>query len=80
MCSLSLKAPCTSGAGSVSMKVRIIREECIACGVCADIAPAIFEMGDGGAQIKVDEVPESEQEAVREAAESCPAEAIVVEK
>ncbi len=61
------------------MKVRIIKEECIACGVCADIAPAIFEMGEDAAQIKVDEVPEPEQEAVREADESCPTEAIVVE-
>jgi ferredoxin len=62
------------------MKVRIIKEECIACGVCADIAPAIFEMGEDAAQVKVDEVPEPEQEAVREAAESCPTEAIVVEE
>ncbi len=62
------------------MKVRIIKEECIACGVCADIAPEIFEMGEDAAEVKVDDVPASEQEAVREAAESCPTEAIVVEE
>jgi len=75
-----VKAPGTSGAGSVSMKVRIIKEECIACGVCADIAPEIFEMGDDAAEVKVDDVPASEQEAVREAAESCPTEAIEIEE
>ncbi len=62
------------------MKIRIIKEECIACGVCADIAPEVFEMGDDVALVKIDEVPESEQDAVREAAESCPTEAIVIEE
>lgn len=62
------------------MKVRIIREECIACGVCADIAPEVFEMGDEAAEVKVEEVPPSEQAAVREAAESCPTEAIAVDE
>ena len=62
------------------MKVRIIREECIACGVCADIAPEVFEMGDEAAEVKVEEVPPSEQVAVREAAESCPTEAIAVDE
>ena len=80
VCRLSLKAPCTSGAGSVNMKVRIIKEECIACGVCADIAPEVFEMGAEAAEVKIDEVPEAGQDAVREAAESCPTEAIVVEE
>jgi ferredoxin len=49
-------------------------------GFCADIAPEIFEMGDDAAEVKVDDVPASEQEAVREAAESCPTEAIVLEE
>ena len=80
VCRLTVKAPDTSCAGSVSMKVRIIKEECIACGVCADIAPEVFEMGDDAAQVKADEVPESEQDAAREAAESCPTEAIVIEE
>ena len=62
------------------MKVRIIKEECIACGMCTDIAPEIFELGDDASEVKVDEVPPSEQAAVREAAESCPTEAIVVDE
>ena len=62
------------------MKVRIIKEECIACGVCADIAPEVFEMGDDAAEVKVDDVPAEAQESVREAAESCPTEAIVIEE
>jgi ferredoxin len=71
-CRLTVKAPDTIGARSVSMKVRIIKEECFACGVCADIAPAIFEMGDDAAQVRGDVMPEPEQDAVRQAAESCP--------
>ena len=80
VCRLSLNAPRASGAGSVSMKVLIFKEECIACGVCADIASAIFEMGDDAAEVKGNEVPPSEQEAVHEAAESCPTEAIVLKE
>jgi ferredoxin len=62
------------------MRVRIIREECIACGVCADIAPMIFEMGEDAAEVKVEEIPPSKQDAAREAADSCPTEAIVIEE
>ena len=62
------------------MKGRIIKDECIACGVCADIAPEVFEMSEDVALVNIDEVPESEQDAVREAAESCPTEAIVIEE
>ena len=79
-CRLTVKAPDIGSAGSMSMKVRIMKEECIACGVCADIAPTIFEMGDDAARVKLDEVPESEQDAVRGAAESCPTEAIEIEE
>lgn len=62
------------------MKVSIIKDKCIACGVCADIAPEVFTMGDDSAEVISEDVPPEHEEAVREAAESCPAEAIVVEE
>jgi ferredoxin len=62
------------------MKVRINKEDCIACGVCADIAPEVFTMGDDAAEVVNEDVPPEHEEAVREAAESCPTEAIVVEE
>lgn len=75
-----MKASSTRGTWSMSMKVRVIKEEYIACGVCSGIAPEVFEMGDSAAAAKVDQVPEPDRDAVREAAESWPTEAIVIEE
>jgi ferredoxin len=61
------------------MKVCINKEECIACGVCADIVPEVFVMGEDNAEVELPAVPSAHEEAVRDAAESCPTEAIVVE-
>jgi len=61
------------------MKVSVT-EDCIACGLCVDTCPEVFEMGDEFAQVLVDEVPEEHQEAVQQAAEECPTEAILVEE
>ncbi len=59
------------------MNVRINKEACIACGVCADIAPEVFTMGEDAAEVVLEDVPPEHEEAVRDAAESCPTEAIV---
>ena len=63
----------------VVMKTRVIPEECIACGLCADVCPAVFVMGDDTAEAVDGGVPPGEEEAVREAAESCPTEAIAID-
>lgn len=60
------------------MKVRIT-EDCIACELCVETCPEVFEMGEEIAQVKVDVVPPELEDKVREAAEACPVEAIVVE-
>ena len=60
------------------MKITI-NEECIACEQCVEICPEVFSMGDETAEVTVDEVPKEYQEACREAAEECPAEAIIIE-
>jgi ferredoxin len=56
-----------------------VTEDCIGCGLCADTCPEAFEMGDRVAEVIVDEVPEDAWEACRQAADDCPAEAILIE-
>ena len=62
------------------MKVRVDENLCTGCGLCADICPEVFEMGDDVSTVKVDSVPSELEEKVREAAESCPVEAIIIEE
>jgi ferredoxin len=61
-----------------SMKVRI-EDTCTACGLCVDTCPDVFEMADDIAQVIVEEVPEGLEDDVRQAAEECPSESIIVE-
>ena len=60
------------------MKVRI-EDTCTACGLCVDTCSDVFEMGSDIAEVAVDEVPSEFEEAVQQAADECPAEAIIVE-
>ena len=59
------------------MQVRI-EDTCTACGLCSDICPEVFALGDMMAEVIGSEVPPEHEDAVREAAEECPVEAIVV--
>ena len=60
------------------MKVRI-EDTCTACGLCVDTCSEVFEMGPDIAQVKVDEVPAEFEDAVQQAADECPVEAIIVD-
>jgi ferredoxin len=60
------------------MNVRI-EDTCSACGLCVETCPDVFEMGDDAAQTKMDEVPAEFEDAVKQAADECPVEAIIVE-
>jgi ferredoxin len=64
----------------VSMKARVDPELCTGCGPCEDICPEVFQVDGDVAEVKVDEVPPEVQKACREAAESCPSEAITIEE
>jgi ferredoxin len=61
----------------IIMKVKI-EDTCTACGLCVDACPEVFEMGDDLAQVIVDVVPAEHEDAVQQAAEECPVEAIIV--
>jgi ferredoxin len=60
------------------MKVRV-EESCTACGLCVDTCPEVFTMGDNQAEVLVDAVPAEFEDAVQQAADECPVEAIIVE-
>lgn len=61
------------------MKVKIDADLCTGCELCVDTVPDVFEMGDGIAVVKTAAVPAGLEAEVKEAAESCPSEAIIVE-
>lgn len=60
------------------MKAKVDEDVCIGCGLCAGICADVFEMDDAVAVVIADPVPEHAKESCREAAESCPVEAISI--
>lgn len=61
------------------MKVTIT-DDCISCGLCVETCPEVFEMPEGEkARPLVDTVPEDLEDKAKEAADSCPVDAIILE-
>ncbi len=61
------------------MKAKIDKELCTGCELCVDTCPEVFEMQDDVAVVKTDPVPADQEDCVKEAADSCPSEAISYE-
>ena len=60
------------------MIVKVIDERCIQCGLCAELAPEVFELPDDStARVKSQPTKDNEDSAA-DAANSCPTEAIEV--
>lgn len=63
------------------MKVKVDAELCSGDAVCSEMCPEVFEMNDEDVAIViVDEVPSELEDEVREAAEACPEECIIIEE
>lgn len=62
------------------MKAKIDREGCIACELCVDTCPEVFQMADDGyAEVIVDEIPAEAEDSAKEAEDGCPESVIHVE-
>lgn len=63
------------------MKAKVIENICIGCGACQALAPEVFEINDNGvSECTKTIIPEEDKEAVLEAQENCPTNAIDVEE
>jgi ferredoxin len=64
------------------MKASVKTDQCIGCGLCADVCPGVFVLDSetNVAKSIIDRVPAELKEKCREAAKDCPVEAIVVEE
>lgn len=62
------------------MRVRVDADACVGDGSCAEICPQVFVMEGDLAVVKADVVPDDAEDVCREAADSCPVEAIIIEE
>lgn len=58
------------------MEVKVNKEACVGCGLCASIAASIFAIGDDGLAEVVAEVTVDNEGEANEAKDNCPAGAI----
>lgn len=59
------------------MVVTVDGSECIGCGRCEEICPAIFELdGEGISRVRRQPEMQDEEDCAEEAADACPASAI----
>lgn len=61
-------------------KIKIDKDACIGCGACVSIAEKLFGLEDGKAYAIKKEIADSELANAKEAADSCPVQAIKIEK
>jgi ferredoxin len=62
------------------MRVRVNDDDCVGDGSCAELCPDIFKMEGDLAIVRKEDVPQELEDLVREAAESCPVDAIVIDE
>lgn len=66
--------------GDYALKVSVVAENCAGEGICEADAPDVFEVVDGLAVPKMEDIPEDLQEQVRTACDNCPTAAIIIEE
>lgn len=60
------------------MKACVDKDACIGCGLCASIAPEVFEMEDDGKAGALGEVTSAIEAEAKDAEASCPVAAIII--
>ena len=60
------------------MKAMVDASACTGCGLCPEICPQVFVLEGDVATVTVETVPTAYEETCREAAESCPVDAISI--
>ncbi|HNW96503.1 MAG TPA: ferredoxin [Candidatus Paceibacterota bacterium] len=63
----------------MTKKIIVNKNKCIGCGTCVALASDIFEMDKNG-KSKVKESPIIDEESLKLAIDSCPAQAINIQK
>lgn len=61
------------------MKAKVDLELCIGCELCVQTAPLVFQMQEDKAVPLANPVPEDAEGNCKEAADSCPVNAIIIE-
>lgn len=60
--------------------VTVDQDTCTGCGVCTNMAPQIFELGDNNKAVaKMDEVEGDDKDKAEQAEDACPVNAISVQ-
>lgn len=62
------------------VKIKLNREECIGCGLCASICATSFEMDDEDNKARVKKAEVQELTCEKEAEENCPVKVITIEE
>lgn len=63
----------------LKMKATVVEDLCIGCQACVDTCDTVFKMEGDKAIVILDPVPDGSQDSCKEAAETCPVEAILLD-